>query len=381
MPFQQDALQDASSAVPRCIRQVLFVLLVAGAGWGFQAWVYGVGLVPSASMEGGLLVGDVVVIERHAFRFDAMEYRLGGWGREDLRRGDIVVVEAKRGESSGIPQSRDDAPNGSRFVKRVVALPGERVDVQGGTLFVNGVPEVEPPTLLDDWQLATPSPLRKADVYRMGIRDVREAPGGYVVGPASRTQIEQVRAREGSVNAVRCTSCSPLRGEWQVPRRGVPVFPGGREEAERLARMIRAYEGKVATVSPQGELVIGGVGVDAYTFRDDYVFVTGDNRATSVDSRTWGPVPMSRIRGRVVRIAFSWSARARELRPGRWWVRPEGIQARPSWNVHLGTSIAARRVRVDPSFGAEASEQSAPSNPRNAPRTTHCHRGVFRFVY
>ncbi len=39
-----------------------------------------------------------------------------------------------------------------------------------------------------------------------------------------------------------------------------------------------------------------------------HVFVLGDNRSSSQDSRYWGFVPLSAIKGRVDSIFFSWAA-------------------------------------------------------------------------
>lgn len=49
----------------------------------------------------------------------------------------------------------------------------------------------------------------------------------------------------------------------------------------------------------------------------DYVFVLGDNRDNSWDSRYWGFVPRANILGRAGMIYFSWDAKARHVR----WAR------------------------------------------------------------
>jgi signal peptidase I len=274
-------------------------------------------------MEGSLLPGDVVVIERTAARLPGEIIRRlrglkgGGWNR-----GDIVVLQPRDGASESAGFSSGAGPPDGRSVKRIVAMPGETVDVYGGALFINDAPEAEPGTLLDSWTLATSTVLETAMLYTMGIREVVKTPDGYVVGPASRTQIASIHQQEAIDHIARCTSCVQTSGRWHVPRRGVPIVPNGREEAERLAHLIRVHEGREASVSPQGELVVDQRGVGGHAFQDDYIFVVGDNRPESVDSRSWGPVPVSRINGRVVRILVSWSQRARTLRSGRVWSRP-----------------------------------------------------------
>ncbi len=86
--------------------------------------------IPSSSMKPNLLIGDYVIINKFSYGYSCYspyfpvcsgEGRIFGKAPE---RGDVVVFS----------NPRDDRT----FVKRVIGLPGERVKVEGGQVFING---------------------------------------------------------------------------------------------------------------------------------------------------------------------------------------------------------------------------------------------------
>ncbi len=87
--------------------------------------VFATYMIPSASMENSLLIGDFIVCNRFAYgaRLPMTDYRLPAL--EDPQAGDVVVFYFP---GDGV----------TRYIKRCVAVGGDTVEVRGKQLFVNG---------------------------------------------------------------------------------------------------------------------------------------------------------------------------------------------------------------------------------------------------
>lgn len=114
--------------------------------------------VEGASMSPSIHPGEYVFVNRRSYLEVPLD-RIGGKGKVAYplgfpKRGDIIVFHAPGG------QSRD-------FVKRVIGLPGDVVQVQAGQVLVNGVALDEPYKELDV-QTVPPTRVPDAQVYVMG---------------------------------------------------------------------------------------------------------------------------------------------------------------------------------------------------------------------
>jgi signal peptidase I len=97
--------------------------------------------IPSGSMQETLDIEDRVLVSK-------LSYRLG-----DVQRGDVVVFDDPRGpqdresvvESIGrnLAESVGISTPKSEFIKRVIGMPGDIVEIVGGELLINGVALVE----------------------------------------------------------------------------------------------------------------------------------------------------------------------------------------------------------------------------------------------
>jgi signal peptidase I len=82
--------------------------------------------VPSGSMEYTLMPGDRVIVDKTAYGFRVPLTKIDIFGSSTPTRGDIAVFDS--------PQ------DGTRLIKRIVAIGGDTVRLKNGQLEINGEP-------------------------------------------------------------------------------------------------------------------------------------------------------------------------------------------------------------------------------------------------
>lgn len=132
------------------VELVVIVALALGLALAIQAWVVKPYQIPSQSMEPTLDVGQRVLVNRFLYHLT------------DPAIGDIVVFHPPAGADNGTecgvtvngrqpidvgePCPKPTAGESSQnFIKRIVAVPGDKLSIRGGHPVVNGVEKTNEP--------------------------------------------------------------------------------------------------------------------------------------------------------------------------------------------------------------------------------------------
>jgi signal peptidase I len=110
------------------IRLILEVVIIAGL---INTFVFRIFHIPSGSLIPTLLVNDYILVSKYAYGYSRHSIPFA----PPLFEGRIFGAVPKRGELIVFKNPKDE---GVDFIKRVIGLPGDKVQVRGGVLYLNG---------------------------------------------------------------------------------------------------------------------------------------------------------------------------------------------------------------------------------------------------
>lgn len=245
------------------VKTVVYALLLAGV---IRTLFFQPFWIPSGSMKPTLLIGDFLFVNkmaygysRHSCPFSMCPFSGRILGSEP-ERGDVVVFKHPGNETD--------------YIKRLIGLPGDTVQMIDGILHINGDP-------------------------------VPQVPDGEFIEPY---------APQGPMRSLpRCANRPARTGDDCIKEQSIETLPGGR--SFHVLNIDAGFGDTTPPVTvPEGEF-----------------FFMGDNRDNSMDSRFGraaggvGTVPFENLVGRADRVIFS-SAGSSMLafwtwRPDRFFVR------------------------------------------------------------
>jgi signal peptidase I len=255
--------------------------------------------IPSSSMIPTMEIGDHIFVNKFLYGIRIPYTKTKFLEIRKPRAGEVIVF------MNPCTPEKD-------FIKRVVAVGGDTVEVRCNILYVNG--KAVPTTLIDesnqcaydDFDEGPPPRWSRMRCSRYG-----EEHGGqryFTLHGYERPDTDRQRIIQG--DSGRYWDWADLHDFPQLEeppqdRLVPPIVPscgiddvrhlGGEKELGRIERSLPRGKQPDHPCLPQVHYVVP----------EDSVFVMGDNRQNSSDSRVWGPVPLENIKGKALFIWWS----------------------------------------------------------------------------
>jgi len=165
-----------TGGIAETVKTLVYAILIALV---IRTFLFEPFSIPSASMVPTLLIGDYLFVEKFSYGYSRWSFPFGvpllpGPGRVLFRppqRGDVVVFKLPCDFSRLPPDEADFRAHScdptTDFIKRIVGLPGDRVQMKDGLLYIND--QLVPRQRIDDYYYDEP--------YRPG--DAGCASGNY----------------------------------------------------------------------------------------------------------------------------------------------------------------------------------------------------------
>ncbi|RAH96999.1 signal peptidase I [Acuticoccus sediminis] len=129
MSVAKEKTSDGEGSLYELIKVIVQALLIALV---IRTFLFQPFNIPSASMVDTLLVGDYLFVSKYSYGYSRYSVPFGFIPMS----GRVLASKPERGDVAVFKLPRDNATD---YIKRVIGLPGDRIQVREGILYINDV--------------------------------------------------------------------------------------------------------------------------------------------------------------------------------------------------------------------------------------------------
>ncbi len=269
-----------------------------------RTFFFDVYFVPSSSMERTLFPNDYVLINKITYGTKVPKRiqdipvigvffkKNGSLFEFDLykslkpfkayNQGDIVVFKSIE-------------ENDMFLIKRIIGMPGDTLKIENAKVFINQKKLKEKGTYCYSYVDST----KKGVVKTFSNKEFNELNSKERNSYKKKVKINPSKKRRNNLFPYPLASKKRWTrdnyGEIVIPKKGMTIILNG-DNFDLYRTLIYNFENKELNLEQGEEL--------EYTFLNNYYFMMGDNRHSSLDSRSFGFIPESYIQGKMI-VPFS----------------------------------------------------------------------------
>jgi signal peptidase I len=295
--------------------------------------LFGAFRIPTPSMEKSLLVGDFLIVSKinygprtpmsvafpftswHIPNFTLPWFRIPGF--DTIKRNDVIVFN--------YPIEEKVISQKEHYIKRLVGMPGDTLQLIAKQLFVNNKPAFAKETNQYEHEVFVSERMRLSPtrVSEAGGQLLRMQTNNSYIINMTETVSEDI-AKWPGVDSVRKFI---LPVEYRESARNQFVYASGIEgNRDHFPAFVVPFKGQKVYLTEKNwtyyydiiaryehnefrrsgdRFVINGKSTNEYEIKQDYYFAMGDNRDNSLDSRYWGFVPDDHMVGEAFIVYLS----------------------------------------------------------------------------
>ncbi|MFY0631711.1 MAG: signal peptidase I [Flavobacteriaceae bacterium] len=301
-----------------------------------KLFVFGIFRIPSSSMENALYQEDIILVNKLTYgpKLPSSPFEIPWinflfylnkdaradidkewWGYKrfsglrSVMQGDVLVFQTSRTFF---------------LVKRCVGLPGDNLKMIDGEVYTNNKKYTPLSTVKEHYNLT----VKNKERFYASLDSLKSEAAVYqnynvaneLEGALSKVDYERIKQFKSVLSIEKKIEHDTISknlflvekkkhwnidnmGSFRIPKKGMLVELND-NTFNIYKKTIQEFE-KVELEEKEGNYFLDGKKVENYTFKKDYIFVLGDNRKNSRDSRYLGFIPVESIVGKVQCVLYS----------------------------------------------------------------------------